>query len=355
MFIPGIMASKKTGGGGGGAFGFTEAFDSWAGTDGTATTWVTKDLGTLSGVPANAVVYIMVTNKSTTTIRTGGIRAKGSALSRTTRIDYSKTTNDEVGCGFFVKADTNSDVEFYVSAASVDLTFRVMGWFGTASDFSERWGSYTPATADVWNDTVITGAAANDIVHLMGQCDRPSGSSHDGWAGIGEAGVSDITQWLDGSPIIGNGTTHMQRSVNLNASKEASLYKWTTGLDYIDQGTLSGMTFTMASPTLHGTYHAVTTISTWEDWTLDAAVPIGSVVEITMRRSATLTRVGGVRDVGSTLDRKFETKAHLLGLVGFVYTQFLATVDANRKIQVWAESININQHTFSIKGWYEAV
>jgi hypothetical protein len=107
-----VLISSLGGGGGGGAPPFTEAWTT-LGRPTSASTWQTK---TISGVTANTVVQITITNNSNAS-KFVGIREVGSSVDR--RLDLGK--NAVVSFG--TKTNASSQIEWYSEDNSADITF----------------------------------------------------------------------------------------------------------------------------------------------------------------------------------------------------------------------------------------
>jgi hypothetical protein len=94
--------------------------------------------------------------------------------------------------------------------------------------------------------------------------------------------------------------------------------------------------------------HEASVAATWEDWDLSTIVPAKTkYVLVQLRNGYTSAKIGGARKNGSTDDRKFSVPAS-----GNVC--LLTEVDANRVIEVYAETVT-DGPDFGILGyWAEA-
>lgn len=120
---------------------FTETFTSLSVTVPTSG-WVTIDLAA-SGVPANAVVSMLITYGGTANSCWVGTRAVGSSLNR-----YFRLAEAEAGgvtsISMHVKSDASSDIQVYAERSSV--TFYILGYYGSDVDYTELMG------VDAWTE-----------------------------------------------------------------------------------------------------------------------------------------------------------------------------------------------------------
>lgn len=106
-------------------------------TPGTAAAWTDLNLsGAPYNVPANAIVEVAFVNAQNNADRTGGVRAKGSALNRYLAINRSGTTGNMNVLIMNVQADSSSIIQYYVSSVT-NTSFRILGYW-TSGTYVEQ-------------------------------------------------------------------------------------------------------------------------------------------------------------------------------------------------------------------------
>jgi hypothetical protein len=127
--------------------------------------WETVSLAPL-GVPANAVVEVVVTNNKDRNERWGGVRAAGSALDRSVRLHEAK------GKGFdavtmHVQADDSSQIEIYAEKHK-EIIFVIAGYW-TGSSYQESFQVFDELGEGAWVDENLAGQGigANQVVEIL--------------------------------------------------------------------------------------------------------------------------------------------------------------------------------------------
>jgi probable HAF family extracellular repeat protein len=321
---------------------YTEAFTD-IGSPSSDATWEDKDL-TGSGVSDGAVVGIMFANGSATEENQLGVRANGSSLSRLLNIHQAEAGGDDFGA-MHVQTDSSAVIELYHQDVSDTHNFYLTGYWevgtiladhdvGQATDaFSESGGE---TNAELFAFKLAPCAGSLTVTELVFTLSGIVGLTDGDWAGVelvvdangdGNIGVGETTT-VGGTGAVNQaaGTITFSTSFALSADTQYILRADFASLSIGDEVTIAlDKDDITASDVITGSTTPVTHIErcyfeAFQPWTATSAdawettdlsgapfnVPGSAVVEVAVRNSAiTAELLGGVRAVGSSLDRRF--------------------------------------------------
>ncbi len=312
---------------------------------GTDATWADIDLTTY-GVTNSAVVQIMFANDDLDEENEVGVRANGSSLARL--LDLRDDESDEGGDGDFasmhVLSDSSAVIEFRFEDVSDARHFHLIGYWdvgvllsdhvaGQESDAFTGNGAETNAELFAFKLTPCAGTL--NITQIVFRLTNITGLVNGDYAGL------ELLVDTNGNGSIGAGeTTAVGGTGTVNTAAGTITFSTTfsvsSGTYYILRGDFASLSLldritiglaaadVTASDTVTGSTTSVTHIEeiecyfekfvswsassadTWQTHSLSGdGVPANAVVEIAVRNAnATNERYGGVRAVGSSLDRR---------------------------------------------------
>jgi len=348
----------------------------------TDATW--QDLNLSGSVPAFAVAEISLANSAVTTEVLMGVRSNGSALSRVLNLTEAETGINDGSADFgrmHVSTDGSSLIEFYHDSVASDHQFLLTGyWKPTLSDhgagqerdaFTESGGE---TDAELFGFS-LTPVAPFTVTQLVFRLTNLNGLTDGDWAGVEIVVDDDISGDIDpgeattvgGSGVVNQaaGTITFSTSIAVNVETHyilradfASLSDGDTvtlDLDKDDVTTaaeVNGGTTAAVHRERCADYHPRFTAwtagsaDTWETKDLSGApfnVPADAVVEVAVRNSAlNAERSGGVRAVGSSLERRFllrEAEGEL-GSNGVDVVVIQVQTDASSRIEHYADDVS---------------
>lgn len=198
---------------------FTEKFSAMGN---TPVIWTDLDLSG-EGVPANAVVQMMMRNSDDDDTAFMGVRADGSGLERGVVLDEAEGFGWAT-LSFIVKANAGSVIEWKgVWLGLGTARGYLLGWFGPNVDFNEGWNQYTfTGSKDdgVWQSKTISEADASSIT-AWAMVHQDSGIEI--YCGLREEG-STLERRILEHEAEGGGGTGFQASVILDESKKCQIY-----------------------------------------------------------------------------------------------------------------------------------
>ena len=106
---------------------FTESYSELSGSPASSATWDDKNLTSL-GVPANAVVQIVMANGQDDAEALLGVREKGSSNERTLNLQEAEAGGDDLA-SIPVTTDANSTIQWYDQNTGEDHRFYLLGWW----------------------------------------------------------------------------------------------------------------------------------------------------------------------------------------------------------------------------------
>ncbi len=333
-----------TAGGGGAGGGYVEANQSWSAT--TSNAWQTVDLAGF-GVPANAIVEVVVENTSTTAQREGGVRAVGSALDR--RFDLQEAEGGGVDAmTLHVQADASSRIQHFAENAG-NIRFRMVGYW-TAGSYSDRDVLFTAGASNSWQTRSLSayGVAPGQIVEIMAQNNngsneyragvRASGSSNSETFDLHEAeagGRDFLTLFVEAG-------SDAAASIEVFAENNGEIEFKVVGVWDTPPGTYTEARAVLGNPTAD---------SNWQTIDLSGfGVPPNSVAQIVMaNRFASAQNRQGVRSVGNGLPRYIDIHEAENG--GEDLVTMHVPVDGSSQIQ-WMHQDVSDAHRYYLAGWW---
>ena len=195
---------------------FTEAFNDMG--FNLAGTWEAKDLSSY-GVPANAVVQIVIGNSADGDFYLSGLRAADSSLSRAQPLDEAEGGGLSV-LSFIVKANSSSVIEWGTQGGT-SVYFYLLGWFSSNVDFIEGWTDYSPGSKEdgVWVSRTLAEPPVSSIVAF---CLFHQDSGNQTYCGLREYGSSQERKILEHEQEGGAGGG-FQACITLDASKRCEV------------------------------------------------------------------------------------------------------------------------------------
>lgn len=180
-------------------------------------TWTAKDLSG-SGVPASAVVQIMMGNNATGADYFAGVREVGSALERGFILDEAEAEGWTI-LSTVVKADASSMIEWKGGSAT-EVTMWLLGWFGSNVDFTEGFADYSPADDNTWTSKIITESPADAILSFT-MMHKDSGAET--FCGLREEG-SSLERKIQEHEAEGGGLSGFHMSITVDGEKIVEVY-----------------------------------------------------------------------------------------------------------------------------------
>ncbi len=179
--------------------------------------WADKDL-TASGVPANAVVQILMGNDADAANFFAGVRAKGSVLERGYTLDEAEADGWST-LSMVVKSDSSAVIEWKAGSVT-DVTMWLLGYFSSNVDFTEGFTDYSPAADSTWTEKTIAEAAVNSVVAFaLMHCDFGAET----FCGLRKI-TSVLLRYIEEHEAEGRGLTGFQACVNVNVSKKCEVF-----------------------------------------------------------------------------------------------------------------------------------
>jgi probable HAF family extracellular repeat protein len=354
-------------------------------------TWQDVDL-TAYGVSNSAVAEILLANEDTDEENEMGVRANGSSLARL--FDLRDDEPDEGGDGdlgrMHVLSDSSAVIEFRMEDVSDAHYFYVMGYWdvgvilsnhtaGQESDDFHELGAETNAELFAFRLAPCSGSLT--VTQIIFRLTSIVGLVNGDWAGIelvvdsnsdGNIGVSETTT-VGGTGTVNTaaGTVTFSTSFVVSSATHYILRADFASLSPGDQVTISlaagdisatdsvtGSTTSVTHKELIECYFeklntwSASSSSTWQTQTLSGSpysVPANAVVEIAIRNADDFNEHwGGVRAVGSSLERRFLMQEAEDG--GYGVTVMHVQTNSSSQIQHYASSTgNI---TFVLLGYW---
>ncbi len=199
---------------------FTETFDFLGA---TPHVWTDLDLSSY-GVPANAVVQLLLSVRSSSSWHYVGIRENGSSVIRTIALDEAEgAIIGSSTLSMLAKADGSSIIEWRGGTSMVNDFHYLLGWFSSNIDFTEDRTQVTFSSSKidgVWESRVVSEAPASAIISML-LIHEDSGSET--YCGVREEGSSQNRYILEHEQE-GGGFGGFMAFVNLDASKQLEIY-----------------------------------------------------------------------------------------------------------------------------------
>ena len=354
----------------------------------TDATWEDIDL-TASGVGDSDVAEILFSNELATEENEIGVRTNGSSLARL--MDVRQRDNfDGDFARMHVATDANAVFEFRHEDVSDAHNFYLMGYWnvgiqlddhtsGQEEDAFHELGAET--NAELFAFDFIPCAGGMTVTQLVFRISGVVGLVNGDWAGIelvtdtnadGRIGVGETTT-VGGAGTVNTaaGTITFSTSFAVTAQTAYILRADFASLSLGDEVTISlAAADITATQGVSGSTSSVThkekvecyferdatwtasSVDTWEVVDLSGApynVPANAIVEIAMESDATANdRFGGVREVGSALDRRFQIHKAEAGGVDVVVMH----VQANANSQIESYGDTSSQPVFHLLGYW---
>jgi hypothetical protein len=310
----------------------------------TASTWTDVDL-TSYDVSANQVVEIGIRNSSISTVRSGGVRTKGSSIDRRLNLHYATTQGWDM-VTMQVKTDANKKIQAYAGNTS-DVHFYLIGYWNSGS-YTEKYEAFTAGSTGGWVDADLTsyGIDANSVVEVM-VTNTSTGAAYAG-------GVRGKGSLLNRKIMLhkSKGTANDVYTIMAKADANKKIQVWS------DNASVSFrlLGYWSTSP---GTYNETfinmlrpVTNATWVTRKLaGCGVTPNAVCEFVIGNAATSANDSvGVRRVGSSLSRLFQE--HQNGTSGSRDCVMMhVSADPNSSIQQY-QTTTSNLVDFDLMGYW---
>jgi probable HAF family extracellular repeat protein len=279
---------------------YLEKFETW--TASSAATWQTQSLsGSPYSVPASAVVEIAVRNINTTTERSGGVRAVGSALERRFTLREAEDGGGDVVV-MHVQTNASSQIQHY-SEATADVDFVLLGYW-ICGTYIEAFNTFTAGANATWSDENLCSLSVGPghIAEIVMTNDDPANQRE---AGVRTNGSSlqrrlDLTEAQDG----GVDTATMFVEADASATATIELYAQDDeDVDFYLVGYWSDAP--LAYTELFTDVGSPGSSATWEDVDLTASgISDAAVAEFVLANEDVNDERGlGIRENGSSLSR----------------------------------------------------
>jgi|GEM_PF-1368429 len=322
---------------------YTETFTD-IGSPSTDATWEDIDL-TASGAPDDSVAEILFANNVTTDENEIGVRSNGSSQARL--FDLRQKGNGDGDFGrMHVQSDAAAVIEFYHEDVSDAHSFHMIGYWRTGAILKDHDAGQVPdaftakggeTNAEMYAFKLTPCSGTLTVTEMVFRLTDIVGLTDGDWAGIelliddndnGQIDAGETTA-VGGVGVVDTaaGTVTFSSSFDISTGVHFILRADFASLSLGDQVTIvldkddvtaSGPITGVASSVTHlelcyvEAFEAwtATTPDVWETIDLSGApfsVPSGAVVEIAVRNSNTSNeRWGGVREVGSALERRLQ-------------------------------------------------
>ncbi|KKS89720.1 MAG: hypothetical protein UV65_C0029G0007 [Parcubacteria group bacterium GW2011_GWF2_43_11] len=323
-------------------------------------TWTDMDLSGF-GVPANAVVEMMVSNNYTTDEQQGGVRANGSSLSRLLDLNEAEngsqaTTDSGTGATslvMHVQADASSVIECFSENPDI-VTFKILGWWTCAGGgcYTERFDTLNAAGAAAWENENLSGFGVSDgdVVEVVAENSatgaaseigiRTDGSALERRVDLGEAEAGgDVVVTMNAVAVGANAVIDIYEEVIANTSFRLVGY-WAT-----PPGTYTELFQTLAAPGSD---------VTWTDSNLSGyGVGANDIAEIVLANGATAAQnLFGARTNGSSVFRA--TALPEAENTGRATARMHVEADASSIIEIYHEDVSDTVYEFKLVGYWSA-
>ena len=147
---------------------YTQTWTSWQsdGYGGADGVWHDYDIFTAKSVPKGAVISVVLSNSTSGTENTLGIRTDGSALDGRYVILHEAEGGGQTHCRMFATVHaTTGLIECYHSDVS-DADYFYLSGYWTNVTFTELQASFTPSVENAWSDITLF-AGANVVHHIL--------------------------------------------------------------------------------------------------------------------------------------------------------------------------------------------
>lgn len=243
---------------------FTETFALAFDFDELSGTWTELDLTSL-GVPANAVVCMLLLNVSQGAVTTIGVRKIGSSLERKVLL-HEAEGGGSTSCVMHVQVDANKKIE-YVVDDSVQNGYLgsgyVLGYYGSGITYTEEMTEHASVTVAGWRSTAVD---QNDTVFEF--CCQNDGGDKNTATNVGTREVgSSLARYYDIHEAEPSGVNSYTSYVQSDASGNVELYRGDTYGNFFRLGYFSSNiqleeAFDACTPTSDATWRTDISINT---------------------------------------------------------------------------------------------
>lgn len=339
---------------------YFERFDNF--TLAASTTWESKALD-IYGISDNQIVDVLITNTDTANAREIGIRASGST--RTRLFDLSRSAGIGESCltQWVEASGVNAAIDVYAEDNTKSNIY-ILGYLNIPpGDYTESdvflpepsvdatWETLDIGSSGIPNNSVVGFTMGQDVSDNQFIGVRNTSSSDDRFVNLEESFEAIGLSWVQMHVNVDSGgnVQHYASDIspdepqfivtnywdNLTSSSEPFIHN--NLLNLFIQGRDPFVHYTEADPTTFN----VTTIDTWQEYDLqiNRFVPVSTnldpvVAEIVIgNQSASISQSGGIRSIGSSLDRKFGLRPATGN--GFDLINMLVPVSSDGKIEIY--------------------
>jgi hypothetical protein len=311
---------------------------------GTQGTWVEYDLSTY-GIPASAVVEIVVTSDDAIASRNCGVRATSSALDR--YVSITKTATNKSCITMHVQADENGCIEGYAQNNN-DVRFEIVGYWSGCT-YVEKFENFNISNSTQWDGKSLTsyGVSGTTVVEIAGaNIDNAAGRE----IGIRSSGSSET--YLFDVKYAGNNNQCLSLlvpitsgAIEIYAEDKDDATFWLLGYFDNPPGTFTEQRIVFPEPTS----------TTWRTLDVGASgVPTGCVAQFLMaQRNEANSQYLGIRNSSSSDDRYIDRLDRAVaGNMCGVWATMSVNVDDTGDIEVYTSDLNPADPTFVLTGYW---
>lgn len=225
-----------------------------------------------------------------------------------------------------------------------EITIGPVWNFRTINEYSEKFQDITMAAAGTWTDVDLSsyGVSANQVVEI-GIRNSSTTNARDAGVRTNGSGI-DRKITLHAATTAGWDMTTMQVKTDANAKIEAYAAN-TTDVHIILIGVWNRGNYIEKFQTL-----TIGTTGSWQDVNLSAyGVAANQVAEVMASKKSTSTYIAGIRENGSSLERKITLHASTASAADCLVMQ--AKADANSKIEIWKGNTAV---IFTLLGYWSS-
>jgi len=330
---------------------YVEKHESWTIT--SSGVWQVVDLsGSPYDVPPNAVLEVALSNARTDQQYYGGVRARGSALSRRLRLHEPEGDGRDVAV-MHVQADADSRIECCAENHG-EVDFTLLGYW-TQGTYVETWTSYQNSTSGSWESRNLApaGVGPSQVAEIVIYSIDDYAEHLAGVRPIGFAGGDRLVE-LQEAESGGRDTATML--VTADATANAAVELWaadSADVRFAIAGywSVPPSTYTEAALEINSPSGPPTSATWWDLHLAALGVPADAVVQIACaNESHDKEQFLGVRQTGSSLERSIELHEAEDGGADWACLQVVT--DESSTIQWFDEDVSTTC-SFHLLGWWD--